>query len=150
MPRAGWSNRLAAAIRNASGSHPHIRASSAAAVASAATRSGPTMRASSSPASAGESTPRREGPGAVAGDQPEEPVAAGDQHQAAGAGGQQGADLVGVAGVVQHHQQPLVGQQRPVHGGGLRLVGGDLLGGHAQGVRELGQRLDRRKGGVGA
>ena len=96
---------------------------------------------------------QREGPGAVAGDQPQEPVAAGDQHQAAGAGGQQGADLVGVAGVVQHHQQPLVGQQRPVHGGGLRLVGGDLRGGHAQGVQELGQRLDRaqgRGGGVAA
>ena len=61
MPRAGWSSRLAAAIRNASGSHPHIRASSAAAVASAATRSGPTMRASSSPASAGESASRVRG-----------------------------------------------------------------------------------------
>jgi hypothetical protein len=89
---------------------------------------------------------QRETPGAVAGDQPQEPVAAGHQHQAPGAGRQQRADLVGVAGVVQHHQQPPVGQQGPVHGGGLRLVGGDLLGSHAQGVQELGQRLDRAQG----
>lgn len=47
--------------------------------------------------------------GAVAGDQPAEPVAAGDQHQTAWAGGQQRADLLGVAGIVQHDQHPPVG-----------------------------------------
>jgi hypothetical protein len=70
--------------------------------------------------------------GAVAGDQPAEPVAAGHHHQAAGRTRDERSDLAGVAGVVQHHQHPPVRQQRPVQPGGLLDLDRHLLGRHAQ------------------
>jgi hypothetical protein len=74
-------------------------------------------------------------PGAV-GDQPGQFVAAGHDDQAAGRAGQQRPDVVGVAGVVQHHQDPPPGQQAAVERG-LRLgTHRDHLGGHAEGVQE--------------
>ena len=52
--------------------------------------------------------------GALGGDQAGELVAAGHHHQAARRAGQQRADLVGVAGVVEHDQHPPAGQQAAV------------------------------------
>jgi hypothetical protein len=54
--------------------------------------------------------------GAV-GDQAGEAVAAGDQHEARGGAGQERADLVEVACVVEDHEDPLVRQQTAVQGG---------------------------------
>ena len=92
----------AATMASASGSRAHRVMISSTASGSAATRSAPRRRASSSRASSTVSRSRVQRVGAVGGDQAGELVAAGDQHQAAGRAGQQRADLVGVAGVVQH------------------------------------------------
>ena len=81
--------------------------------------------------------------GAVAGEQAGQPVPAGDQHQAAGAARQQRADLVGVDGVVQHHQHPPVGQQRPVPAGRRLHVDRDLFGRLAERTQQVRQRLHR-------
>jgi hypothetical protein len=80
---------------------------------------------------------------AVEGDQPAQPVAAGDQDQAAGAGRQQRADLLGVAGVVQHDQHAPVRQHAAVQRRRLVHPIGNLLGRHAQRRQEPGQRVDR-------
>jgi hypothetical protein len=77
----------------------------------------------------------------VGGDQPGQAVAAGDRDQAAGAAGQQRADLVGAGRVVEQQQQPAAGRHRPVQAGRLLQVGRDLV--HAQPVQQLAQRLDR-------
>jgi hypothetical protein len=56
---------------------------------------------------------------AVACGQPRQPVAAGHDHGAAGRCGQQRPDLPGGDGVVEHDEDPLAVQQRPVHRSGL-------------------------------
>jgi len=80
--------------------------------------------------------------GAVVGDQAAKPVPAGDQHDAARAAGQQRADLLGVAGVVEHDQHPPVGQQRAVLGRRRLRLERHLFCRHAEGLQEPGQRLD--------
>ncbi len=80
---------------------------------------------------------------AVPVDQGGRPGAAGDQHRAGGAAGQQRDDLVGSGGVVQHDQHPPPGHQTPVLGGQgvryLRLSAGV----DAQGGEESAQRVGR-------
>jgi hypothetical protein len=75
-----------------------------------------------------------------------EGMAAGDQHAAASAGRQQGTDLLGVAGVVQQHQQPPPGGQRPEPGGRLLDLGGDLGGVQAERTQQTAKRLQRVHG----
>src|SRR5262249_37064509 len=66
-----------------------------------------------------------DGVGAVDRDQTGEPVAAGDDRQTVWPGGQQGAYLLGVAGIVEQDQDALVGQEAAVQSD-LRIeVGGD-------------------------
>lgn len=55
--------------------------------------------------------------GAVGGDQPGEPVAAGHEHQTAGSAGEQRPDLRTVARVVQQDQHPAARQQAAVQSG---------------------------------
>jgi hypothetical protein len=75
--------------------------------------------------------------------QPGEPVAAGHHDQATGAAGQQRADVLGTADVVQHHQHPPVSQQRPVQPSGLLGLHRDLGRRHPQPAQQRRQRLDR-------
>ena len=81
--------------------------------------------------------------GAVAGDKPAELVPAGDQHEAAGPSGQQRADLVRVAGVVQQDQHPLAGERAPVQRGGLVDVERDVARWDTERVQEPRERVDR-------
>ncbi|MDQ0936197.1 hypothetical protein QFZ49_006172 [Streptomyces turgidiscabies] len=68
---------------------------------------------------------------------------AGDQRQTPGGPGQQWPDLLGVAGVVQHHQHPPPGQQAAVQPD-LRLqTGRDTGRRHPEGVQEPPYRLRR-------
>ncbi len=83
-----------------------------------------------------------DGAGGVGDDQPGQAVAAGDDGDAAVAAGQERADLVGVAGVVEDDQQLPVGGQRAEQGGRGRLRLRDPLGRHAEGQEELAQHLD--------
>ncbi len=66
-------------------------------------------------------------------------VPAGDEHEARGAAGQQGQHLVDPAGVVQHHEQPPLGEQRAVAGGPFTAVAGDVR--DAEGAQETGQHV---------
>jgi hypothetical protein len=84
-----------------------------------------------------------EPPGAFLGHQSTQPVAAGDQHQAAEAAREQRANLVGAASVVEQHQYALAGQQRAVHARRLLHLDRGLLGGHTKRVQEPGERVDR-------
>jgi hypothetical protein len=79
---------------------------------------------------------QRERVGAIGGDQAGELVAAGDQDQAAGGAGQQGADLVGVAGVVQQHQHALARQQAAVQTHSRLRADRDSLGRDLQRVQK--------------
>ena len=89
-------------------------------------------------------------PGALGGGQAGELVAAGHQDQAGQCAGKQGADLFGVAGVVQQDQHPLAGQFAAVPCGlGVR-AGRDVLRWHAERFQEHPDgavRSARRTGG---
>ncbi len=79
-------------------------------------------------------------------------AAAGDQHQAVRPVGQQRPDLVGVRGVVQHHERAQPGQPLPVEGGAPVEVVGDPLARHAEQPEEPvehGGRVGGRLGQVG-
>jgi hypothetical protein len=78
----------------------------------------------------------RDRPRTLAGHQAGQLAAAGDQHQAGGAGRQQRADLVGVARVVQHDEHPPVGQQPAVEGGPGVQAGRDPVRWHGERVEE--------------
>ncbi len=82
-------------------------------------------------------------PRALARDQAGHPLAAGHQGQRARPRRQQRTHLLGVVRVVEQHQQPPFRRLAAVHGGGLRLVVGDPVDRHAEGVQEAGQRLQR-------
>jgi hypothetical protein len=70
-------------------------------------------------------------------------LAAGDQHRACWAAGQQEADLGGVVGVVQQDEQPaLGGSQRPPARGRLLGLRGDSGGLYAQGPQQLPEGAD--------
>ena len=79
--------------------------------------------------------------GAVAGDEAGELVAAGDQDQCGGGGGQQRADLGGVAGVVEQDEDLAAGGQAAVEGLAAFEGGGDLRGRDAEGVEEAAERF---------
>jgi hypothetical protein len=81
--------------------------------------------------------------GAAAGQQAGQPAPAGDQHQAARRPGQQRPELTRRPRIIQHDQQPLASQQRPVQRGRLVLIKGDPLGRRPQGAQESPQRLHR-------
>ena len=82
--------------------------------------------------------------GAVGGDQAGQLVAAGDHDQAARRAGQQRADLLGVAGVVQHDQHPPAGEQAAVQRRPARpRPAGIRCGRHAERVEEAAERLGR-------
>ncbi len=78
----------------------------------------------------------RERHGAVQGDQAGEPVPAGDHHQAGVRAGQQRADLLRLADVVEDDQRPGAGQSAAQEGESTVLVGGDAGGGDAERVQE--------------
>ncbi|MDI5942499.1 hypothetical protein QLR68_31170, partial [Micromonospora sp. DH15] len=82
--------------------------------------------------------------GPVGDHQAGEPVAAGHHDEAARRARQQGAHLLVVAGVVEQHQDPPVGEQGPEQGGLPGQVGGHPLGRHVQRLQEAAQRLARR------
>ena len=65
-----------------------------------------------------------DGPGALGGGQTGEPIAAGDHCEAGRAAGDERADVGGVAGVVQDHQEAAVGDEAAVQADPGRLVGG--------------------------
>lgn len=89
-----------------------------------------------------------DGPRASLGDEPGQPVAAGDYHRAAGGAGQQRPDLVGVARVVQQHQHSPVRHQAAVHAD-LRLhPGRNALRRRAKRVEETADRLGHRRRGA--
>ena len=83
--------------------------------------------------------------GAVGGDQAGELAAAGHHHQAAGRAGQQRADLLGAARVVQDDQHPPTVHKGPVQAHLVVQVERDPYAGNAQGAKEPGQRVDRRR-----
>ena len=85
--------------------------------------------------------------GAVGGDQPGQPVAAGHHGQAAGRAGQQRADLLDVPRVVQHDQDPLARQQAAVERGLGGQGGRDPGRGHPERLQEPTGRLARLQGG---
>ena len=96
---------------------------------------------------AGAQHAQRQQPRALPHSEPGQPVAAGDHGQAAGAARQQWTDLVGAARVVQHHEDPPVGEQAPVQRRGLVALRRDPLGRHSEGAQEAGQRpLGRQRG----
>ena len=69
---------------------------------------------------------------------PAQRVTAGHHHHAGRGAGQQRPDLLHLAGVVQHHQHPPVGQQAAVPGGPVVWLRRDVLAGHAQRAQEPG------------
>ncbi|HVR09199.1 MAG TPA: hypothetical protein VMW75_14210, partial [Thermoanaerobaculia bacterium] len=92
-------------------------------------------------------------PGAVGGGQPRELAAAGDEHQAAGAGWQQRPHLLFITGVVQHDKHSPVRQQAPVQYCARLRVRRNPLGRNAKGVQEAADgrfRGGRSAGGVEA
>jgi hypothetical protein len=80
---------------------------------------------------------QRERAGALGGDQPQQPVAAGDDHPSRSSTGKQRPDLLGVPGIVQHNQDSSVGDQTPVEL--------DLLGQAHWGIRCVGTASASRK-----
>ncbi len=88
-----------------------------------------------------------EGFGAFRRDQAGESVAAGDQGEAAVAGGQQGTDLLFVAGVVQDEEDPPVGEEAAEEGAAAGDVLKDVLGGDAEGGEEAVQGVTGFDGG---
>lgn len=84
---------------------------------------------------------QRQRMGGLGGDQAGQPIAAGDQDEAAGGAGQERPDLVGVPGVVQHEKHGLVGQVGAVQVGLCAGVGRDPLRRYLDGVQEPADRL---------
>jgi hypothetical protein len=79
--------------------------------------------------------------------------AAGDQHPALWAGGQQGAHLLGAGRIVEHDQQSPAGRQRAEQPGRLVQVGGNLPAVAAERTQEAAehlQRIQRSESGGGA
>ena len=81
--------------------------------------------------------------GAVPGDQPGQPVPAGDHDLAAGYPGQQRPHLRRAARVVEHDQQPPVRDDAAVQAGGRVDLAGDPLAGYPERGEELRERVDR-------
>jgi hypothetical protein len=81
--------------------------------------------------------------------EPGELAAAGDDHEADRAGRQQGADLLLVAGVVEHDEELLVGDQGAVHPRLRVRPLRDLVRRHAERVEEPADSLSRRGRGAG-
>jgi hypothetical protein len=134
-PVASW----APAMRSASGSRPHIRISSLAAVP---VQSDPAAMLASSPGGVllGQRAEADEaGPG-----QPGQPVPAGHQHQARRSGRDQRPDLLLVGRVVQQDQAPAVGEKRPVDGGELVDIGRQFARGQPEAPGEPGEDLPGR------
>ena len=104
--KPGLVTARAATTARASGSRAQPLMIASTAGGSAATRAAPIRRVSSWRASSLGQQVHRERVRALGRDQAGQVVAAGDQHEAAGRAGQQRAHLVGVAGVVEHHQHP--------------------------------------------
>lgn len=101
------------------------------------------MQTSSARASAAGKS-ERQPLGAVRGDQAGEPVAAGHQHEAAGAAGDQRAYLVGAGRIVQHDEDPLAGEHAAVLARRLVHIGRHPLGWHAaERAQERRERLGR-------
>ncbi len=91
--------------------------------------------------------------GGVPGHEPGQGVPAGDQDQALGVAGKQGADVLGGACVVQDDEDPLARAERAVEGGRPGLLGGDVLRGHTERLEESAERVEgpqRPAGGVAA
>jgi hypothetical protein len=84
---------------------------------------------------------QRQRVGGLGRDEAGELVAAGHHHQAGRAAGQQRADLVGVAGVVQQYQHPPAGEQAPVQANLCVHIGRDQVPRHVQRVQETADRL---------
>jgi hypothetical protein len=80
---------------------------------------------------------------AVGDHQAGQPVPARDHRQTGRARRQQRPDLTGAVGVVEHDQQPAVGDQAAVQAGRLVDAGGDTLRRDAEGDQEPAQRLGR-------
>ena len=139
--KSGRAAARAPVTARASGSRAHSRASSPAAAGSAATRSGPQPAGQHVVCFAAGQYVQDDGLGAVGGDQAGELVAAGDDDQAAWCAGQQRADLVGAAGVVEHDQGFGAGQAAAVYRLAAVEGGRDLGGGDGQGVEEDAQCL---------
>jgi hypothetical protein len=112
--KVGWAAPRAATIANASGSIAHRAMISSAASGSATTRRGPRRRASSSRDSLTLSRSRTNGWAALRHDKAGKLTATCDQRQRTRAAGKQRTHLLGVAGVVQHHQNPAVREHAAV------------------------------------
>jgi hypothetical protein len=52
-------------------------------------------------------------------------------------------DLLGVAGVVEHHQHAPVGEDGPVQRGPVLQLDGHIVDGHTEREQELGEHVDR-------
>nr|WP_232075338.1 hypothetical protein [Phytohabitans suffuscus] len=87
---------------------------------------------------------QRHGVRAVGGDETGQLVAAGDDDRAAGRAGQQRADLVGVAGVVEHDQHAFAGYQGAVQADLRVQAVGDRRGWHTECLQERVHRRQRR------
>ena len=84
--------------------------------------------------------------GALGGDQPQQPVAAGDDQPSRVATRKQRPDLLGVPGIVQHDEDSSVGDQAPVETDLLRQAHRNPMGRNGQRVQEDPNRLAWRHG----